>query len=51
MTSPNTTKKDVSPMNDPNVGGKNGMTGPCIEKILEVSATGETNSYRVAQRD
>ena len=44
MKSPNTNKNTINPINDPNVGGKNGMIWPCIEKILEVSARGETKS-------
>ena len=50
MRIPIKTKKDINPMNDPNVGGKNGMICPFIEKILEVSTTGETNSCSKCQR-
>ena len=44
MKIPNRKKNAMSPINDPNVGGKNGMIGSCIEKMLEVSARGETKS-------
>ena len=40
------TKKDINPTNDPNDRDKNGMTGPCIEKTLELSDIGEKNSYQ-----
>jgi hypothetical protein len=43
-------KKDINPINDPNDRDKNGTTGPCIEKTLEVRDTGEMNSYQFVQR-